>query len=271
MRRAFTLVELLVVVGTLVLLIAIFGGGGLGDALSALFLGWVTHTAYLLENLRVNSSAIWGNVVWSGLFAIGAHVFCRWLYGERNVHNPGGTNARWRIRWTMTGLLLLFLSFAAGTSVVALVHQFILMRGPDFRMYAYMDRFREMDRKEMSDYAARAMKTAAEQSWSANEWYAYESLSWDRSYDLRRHHHVLAFDDTDGKLAVFVLFHRSIDSRKEAGIVVGTREGARTETADQLASVLNGIAATGARPAVLPASVHYSEAPKWKAQAAETR
>ena len=120
---------------------------------------WVTHSAYVLANIRVNSSAIWGNAAWTGLFAIGAHVFCRWLYAERNLHHSGATNARWRIRWTVVGLFLLFLSFAAGTSVVALVHQFILMRGPEFRMYAYMDRFPEMDRKEMSHYAAEAMKT----------------------------------------------------------------------------------------------------------------
>jgi hypothetical protein len=50
---------------------------------------------------------------------VGTHYFCRWLY-RAVAPDAGGA---WRARWTVMGLGLLFLLFAAGIGTIGLTHQ----------------------------------------------------------------------------------------------------------------------------------------------------
>jgi hypothetical protein len=82
---------------------------------------------------RIGSAA-----VWLALFAVGLHLFCRWFYREQS----GG--ARWRVRWTATGVGLVVVMFATGTAAVGIVHQVMFMRtGPkvyDYPQFRWQER-----------------------------------------------------------------------------------------------------------------------------------
>ena len=130
-RRAggFTLIELAIVVGIIVLL-ALFAGEEYHTQIPArLLFGWAAFMAMNAGAMQPNAFLIAEAIVCTVILGIGAHFFCRWLWVKMT---PEGA-AVWRVRWTVTGLAGVLLLFVAGIATIGITHQtawLFTMKGP---------------------------------------------------------------------------------------------------------------------------------------------
>jgi prepilin-type N-terminal cleavage/methylation domain-containing protein len=127
--RGFTLVELAIVVGIIVLL-AIFAGDEYHTEIPRrLLFGWYDFMRLNANALQPNGLLIAEAIVCTIILGIGGHYFCRWLWLKMT---PDGT-AAWRMRWTVTGLTGVLLLFVAGIATIGISHQtawLFTMKGP---------------------------------------------------------------------------------------------------------------------------------------------
>lgn len=97
------------------------------DAVFALVMGWIVFLARSLPNVRVNAGLLISTAVYLLLLIAGAQLFLRWTY------RPASDSAnQWRTGWTLRGLAVVLLMFAAGTATVGVVHHVTwLARSPE--------------------------------------------------------------------------------------------------------------------------------------------
>jgi prepilin-type processing-associated H-X9-DG protein len=106
-----------------------------GPVTFQLLTGWFWYIREILPQVRVNWETLLSATVFTLLFTLGVHWLCRWLYresGERNVDAPP---RRWRLRWSLAGVFLVLLMFAAGTAAVGAVHQVVFLATSEQPMF----------------------------------------------------------------------------------------------------------------------------------------
>lgn len=88
--------------------------------------GWAAHAASTLPRVHVNWSGVGMLAACIALSAWIGHRFLAWLWSGTGHVEP------WRPRWTLAGLALIVLMFAAGMSFTAVAHQAgWLLRSPE--------------------------------------------------------------------------------------------------------------------------------------------
>lgn len=92
---------------------------GVVETVYVLGAGWAMFAARTLPKVRPAGGMLVSTVVYVGLLAIGAQFFLAWVYREVNRESARA----WRIGWTLRGLMVVLLIFAAGTAAVGVVHQ----------------------------------------------------------------------------------------------------------------------------------------------------
>ena len=130
-RRAggFTLIELAIVVGIIVLLAFVAGEDYYTQIPARLLFGWAAFMAMNADAMQPNAFLIAEAIVCTALLGIGAHYFCRWVWIKTT---PDGSGA-WRVRWTVTGVAGVLLLFVAGIATIGITHQtawLFTMKGP---------------------------------------------------------------------------------------------------------------------------------------------
>lgn len=125
--KAFTLVELIVVIAIIGILVCLLGGGPI-EALFQLCFGWIFYLRRVSQEVTVD----WPNVLFALvsflLFSVGCHWFAAWAYAARRVGSPSDqlaetTHRTWRWKWSMSLSTLIVLVFVAGTAMIGLTHQ----------------------------------------------------------------------------------------------------------------------------------------------------
>jgi prepilin-type N-terminal cleavage/methylation domain-containing protein len=239
-RPGFTLLELLVVAALVLLFLWIMSGGRGLPEIGALLVGWAVYVTETLPRVTVNWPSLLSALFWVALFTAGAHRFCRWLYREAGVRaSPAGPPRRWRVRWTVTGVLVVMLMFAAGTAAVAVAHQVGFLATSDQPMYAYHNHLARTDAADLKryctglqDYAQRmgGLTAANVREWA--EEYELEPGQFDAVL------HLVAVDRPDGRVAAVVLFHRDPAERERHGIAIADADGVREARYEDLPGIL---------------------------------
>ena len=95
--------------------------------------GWIPYLFRVLPQLSVRWDMAVSAAAYAFLLAAGGHLFLRWLYREmKRADAPTETPPVWKWRWTLGGLLVVLLMFAAGTAAVGFTHQTAwLVRSPE--------------------------------------------------------------------------------------------------------------------------------------------
>jgi prepilin-type processing-associated H-X9-DG protein len=105
--------------------------------------GWIWYLRRVLPNMVVRWDLVASTAAYAAVLLVGAHFFLRWLRSEMT---PPGMGRAWKWSWTVGGFLLVLLAFAAGISVVGVVHQTgWLISSPEplyHRSHASADRIR---------------------------------------------------------------------------------------------------------------------------------
>ena len=98
-----------------------------------LAVGWVLYLRRVLPEMSVRWDLVASAAVYVVLLAAGGHLFLRWLYWEmKRADAPTETPPPWKWRWTLGGLAVVLLMFAAGTAAVGITHQTAwLVRSPE--------------------------------------------------------------------------------------------------------------------------------------------
>ena len=124
----------------LFILIVVGGGEWMMQVPFYVVFGWFGFVRDNLAALEPNPRLIFEALLCLAALGLGAHYFCRWLYSAMAAEGA----AAWRARWTVMGLGLLFLLFAAGIGTIGLTHQAAWLFGakePFLRDY-FSDRMR---------------------------------------------------------------------------------------------------------------------------------
>jgi hypothetical protein len=95
--------------------------------------GWLLFICRVLPVVQYDYSGILTGSLACLLFAVGLHLFLKWLYGASSVDVSRATQPealrpvqrRWQIRWTASIVVLVLVMFVAGISVVGVAHQLI--------------------------------------------------------------------------------------------------------------------------------------------------
>jgi len=129
-----------------------------------LIFGWFGFLRDNLTALQPNPRLLTEALLCVIALGAGSHYFCRWLYAAMV---PDGAGA-WRARWTVMGVGLLFLLFAAGIGIIGLTHQAAWLIGSKEPWFqdAFTDRARVSEailhasafRTEVAEEFARAGK-----------------------------------------------------------------------------------------------------------------
>jgi prepilin-type processing-associated H-X9-DG protein len=107
------------------------------DILLLLAFGWVLFLVRVVPQLSVRWDLLVSTAVYVVALAVGSHSFLRWLYREmKSAESRAETTTQavpaWRWRWTIGGLTVVLLMFAAGTAAVGIAHQTTwLARSPE--------------------------------------------------------------------------------------------------------------------------------------------
>jgi prepilin-type N-terminal cleavage/methylation domain-containing protein/prepilin-type processing-associated H-X9-DG protein len=115
----FTLIELLVVIAIIGILILCLGWG---QPIFVLLFGWAIFLYRTVPNATVDWLACTQAAVAVVLMTAVAHYFLRWLYGQA-PSAEGAPPRRWKLRWTLSALVVVVFLFVAGISLTALAHQ----------------------------------------------------------------------------------------------------------------------------------------------------
>jgi prepilin-type N-terminal cleavage/methylation domain-containing protein/prepilin-type processing-associated H-X9-DG protein len=131
--KGFTIVELLVVIGIILILLACLG---LGEPIFRFAFGWILFLVHNLPEVRFRPAAFVQAIVAFVLLLWATHSFLGWFYGRRQLKSEqvtsGGEPAPskpmprrtpWRFRWSAACVVLVVVMFVAGISMIVLVHQ----------------------------------------------------------------------------------------------------------------------------------------------------
>jgi len=88
----------------------------------ALCFGWVSFLIYVLPRVTVDWLGVAVGCTALLLFAAGVHAIGR-RWGPRPTGESGSDVRRWRFRWSLAIVAVVFLLFATGIAVVAVTHQ----------------------------------------------------------------------------------------------------------------------------------------------------
>jgi prepilin-type processing-associated H-X9-DG protein len=113
----------LLLAGVAVVLVCSGIADGSVQLLGHVIFGWIGYLAYVLPRIRLNYGTLWSTVVLVVLLGLGSHNLCGWIYRAMADGVGEAGPRRWRARWTLGLLAAVLVSFAAGTSAVAVVHQ----------------------------------------------------------------------------------------------------------------------------------------------------
>ena len=114
------------ILGVLLLLILLPGYPPLFAGLICLVAGWITYLAQVGPRIAVSWEGVGLLAVCLALATAVGHGFCRWLWQGTGHEGP------WRPRWTISGLAVIVLMFAAGMAVTGVAHQAgWLIRSPE--------------------------------------------------------------------------------------------------------------------------------------------
>ncbi len=120
-RRGFTVIEFFVVV----FIIVVLSGFLVGPFFSGLYhlsVGWCYYLVRTLPSITIKWSSIAFFVIVCALLLYCTHRFVNWLVAQsKDSEEKATTLVPWS--WTIKGLFLVILAFAAGISAVGMVHQ----------------------------------------------------------------------------------------------------------------------------------------------------
>jgi prepilin-type processing-associated H-X9-DG protein len=121
-RRAFTVVEFIVVVLIILGLLACLGAPGFPELVLRICFGWISFLWRVGPQIEVD----WGSALIGGVclaaFTGGLHGFLRWFYGA--IPRSSETRRRvWHWRWTVGAVAIIVMLFVAGISMVGITHQ----------------------------------------------------------------------------------------------------------------------------------------------------
>lgn len=104
--------------------LAVVGYYATAEAVAALLFGWLSFFARVIPQVRVYwPSVILGTTAFVA-FTIGLHWFLSQLLSPSTaVLNSEPAPQRWRFRWTAAAVSMVIVAFAAGISLVGVVHQ----------------------------------------------------------------------------------------------------------------------------------------------------
>jgi hypothetical protein len=85
------------------------------DAAGVLFFGWIDFLVRVLRQISPSPQIVAVSAGALLLFAVGVH----WL-GRTSYNSP---ERKWRVRWTLSIVVLVFILFGAGTAMIGIVHQ----------------------------------------------------------------------------------------------------------------------------------------------------
>ncbi|QOV90082.1 hypothetical protein [Humisphaera borealis] len=204
-----------------------------------IFVGWWRYVSRTLPKVRIDGFSLASALVWVGLFAIGLHFFCGWLYRSlvREVDRPDVPPRDWRTRWTAMLVGLVVFLFAAGTAAVCVVHQIGFLATGSEPMFAIHDNNANLDTEGLKAFVERGSHE------SANEIYERATLSMAYHKPFLDRHHLFAWDGPGGTRGGVIVFHRDPLLRAEHGIVVFSNNRAVVRSADELSKVLQLIPA----------------------------
>lgn len=135
MSRSATKLKVAVVVIVVLVVLAVCTGTIIPgtDIVAILVFGWIPFLRRVIPQLHVRWDMVISAAVYTLVLATGGHFFLRWLYREiRGSNQSDDALSKWKWRWTLGGLLLILLMFAAGIATVGIAHQTTwLVRSPE--------------------------------------------------------------------------------------------------------------------------------------------
>lgn len=115
---------------SVVIVLAVVGHYATGEAAAALLVGWASFFARVIPQVRIH----WPTVV-MGLAAFVTFIFgLHWFLSQftsQGASSVGRAPRRWRFRWTAAAVAMTIVTFAAGISLVGIVHQISWLASSD--------------------------------------------------------------------------------------------------------------------------------------------
>ena len=106
----------------IVIVLAAVGYYATAEAVAALLLGWTSFFARVIPQVRVHWPSVIMGLVAFVAFTVGLHWFLS-QFNSPAASNGEPTSRRWRFRWTAAAVAMVIVAFAAGISLVGIVHQ----------------------------------------------------------------------------------------------------------------------------------------------------
>lgn len=102
--------------------LAIVGYYATAEAVAALLLGWTSFFARVIPQVRVHWPSVIMGLAAFVAFTVGLHWFLM-QFNSPAAPNVDPPKRRWRFRWTAAAVMTVVVAFAAGISLVGVVHQ----------------------------------------------------------------------------------------------------------------------------------------------------
>lgn len=104
--------------------LAVVGYYATGEAVTALLFGWLSFFARVIPQVRVYWPSVILGLTAFVMFTVGLHWFLSQLLSpSTTASNNEPAPRRWRFRWTAAAVSMVVVAFAAGISLVGVVHQ----------------------------------------------------------------------------------------------------------------------------------------------------
>lgn len=255
--RRLTLGGLLAIIGLLLIVFLFCAGSGPFEVGASLVIGWFRYLTRTLPKVRIDWLSMGSALLWVGLFAIGLHSFCGWLYRscKKDDSAAGLPSRRWRTRWTAMLVGLVAFLFSAGTAAVCVAHQIGFLATAQEPMFAFYEYGAVRNTTQLKEYLAMHIGPQRQGSGLFSELWD-DAIQWNFRHQkpFIDRHHLIAWSDGDGKVAGAIAFHRDPVLRAEHGIVIVTRERTVVRSADELSEVLKLVPSSAPIAATVPAT-----------------
>ncbi|MBA4106434.1 MAG: hypothetical protein C0485_11805 [Pirellula sp.] len=104
--------------------LAVVGYYATTEAVAALLFGWLSFFARVIPQVRVYWPSVILGLTAFVMFTVGLHWFLTHLLSPSTARsNSEPASQRWRFRWTAAAVSMVIVAFAAGISLVGVVHQ----------------------------------------------------------------------------------------------------------------------------------------------------
>jgi hypothetical protein len=219
--------------------------------------GWLTYARDILPRITVSPGPVISAGVYLIAFTVGVHFLLRWLYRETGSGEPNRATRRgpWRWRWTLSGVCVVILMFAAGTAAVGVVHQIAFLATSDQPVYSMPDYWQEADGIAILAACKETWEISREPNWNKAEWYQDEKFR-NTGYMPSESVQSIIINGPDGHPSAIAVLHRDPARQAQYGVAVATAAGVRFIPPDQLPAVLQ-TAAGQHWPTSRPASGPY--------------